>query len=98
MDEQILKEVQELKKLLIEQSTLQKEVLNFNEAAIYIEVSHSHLYKLTSTGKLPFYKPNGKKIYFNRKELDTWLLSNRQTSASEILEEAANFKLKSGRG
>jgi excisionase family DNA binding protein len=97
MDEQILKEVQELKKLLIEQSMLQKEVLNFNEAAIYIEVSHSHLYKLTSSGKLPFYKPNGKKIYFNRKELDTWLLSNRQTSASEILEEAANFKLKSGR-
>lgn len=98
MDEQILKEVQELKKLFLEQTLLQKEVLNFNEAAIYIEVSHSHLYKLTSTGKLPFYKPNGKKIYFNRKELNSWLLSNRQNSVSEVMEAAANFKLKSGRG
>jgi excisionase family DNA binding protein len=97
MDEQILKEVRELKKLVIEQNMLQKEVLNFNEATIYIEVSHSHLYKLTSTGKLPFYKPNGKKIYFNRRELDSWLLSNRQTSNIEILDEAASFKLKSGR-
>jgi len=97
MDEQILNEVRELKRLVIEQNMLQKEVLNFNEATIYIEVSHSHLYKLTSTGKLPFYKPNGKKIYFNRKELDSWLLSNRQTSNTEILEEAGSFKLKSGR-
>jgi len=94
----IIQKLDSIEKMLLEQNMLQKEVLNFNEAAIYIEVSHSHLYKLTSSGKLPFYKPNGKKIYFNRKELDVWLLSNRQTSTSEILDEVANFKLKSGRG
>jgi len=94
----IIQKLDSIEKMLLEQNMLQKEVLNFNEAAIYIEVSHSHLYKLTSSGKLPFYKPNGKKIYFNRKELDVWLLSNRQTSTSEILDEVANFKLKSGMG
>lgn len=97
MDELILKEVQELKKLIFEQNMLQKEVLNFNEAAVYLEVSHSHLYKLTSTGTIPAYKPNGKKLYFNRQELNKWLLSNRQTSLSDIQEEVSQFQLKSGR-
>ena len=97
MDELILKEVQELKKLIFEQNMLQKEVLNFNEAAVYLEVSHSHLYKLTSTGTIPAYKPNGKKLYFNRQELNKWLLTNRQTSLSDIEEEVSQFQLKSGR-
>lgn len=97
MDEQVLTEIRELKKLIYEQNMLQKEVLNFNEAAVYIEVSHSHLYKLTSTGTIPAYKPNGKKLYFNREELNRWLLTNRQTSISDIEEEVSQFKLKSGR-
>lgn len=97
MDEQVLTEIRELKKLIFEQNMLQKEVLNFNEAAVYLEVSHSHLYKLTSTGTIPAYKPNGKKLYFNRQELNKWLLSNRQTSLSNIEEEVSQFQLKSGR-
>jgi excisionase family DNA binding protein len=97
MDEQVLTEIRELKKLIFEQNMLQKEVLNFNEAAVYLEVSHSHLYKLTSTGTIPAYKPNGKKLYFNRQELNKWLLSNRQTSLSDIEEEVSQFQLKSGR-
>jgi excisionase family DNA binding protein len=97
MDDIILQEVRELKKLIYEQNMLQKEVLNFNEAAIYLEVSHSHLYKLTSTGTIPSYKPNGKKLYFNRQELNQWLMSNRQASVSEIEEEVSRFQLKNGR-
>jgi excisionase family DNA binding protein len=97
MDEQVLTEIRELRKLIFEQNMLKKEVLNFNEAAVYLEVSHSHLYKLTSTGTIPAYKPNGKKLYFNREELNKWLLSNRQTSISDIEEEVSKFQLKSGR-
>jgi excisionase family DNA binding protein len=72
-------------------------VLNFNETAEYLEVSHSHLYKLTSTATIPAYKPNGKKLYFNRKELDVWLLSNKQVSTDEIGRQADEFQMKSGR-
>jgi excisionase family DNA binding protein len=97
MDEVIFQKLDRIEKMLTEHNMLQKEVLNFNEAAIYLEVSHSHLYKLTSTGKIPSYKPNGKKLYFNREELNTWLLSNRQASTAEIEEEAQSFQLKSGR-
>jgi len=97
MDEVIFQKLDRIEKMLTEHNMLQKEVLNFNEAAIYLEVSHSHLYKLTSTGKIPSYKPNGKKLYFNREELNEWLLSNRQASTAEIEEETQSFQLKSGR-
>lgn len=83
--------------MLIEQNMLKKEVLTFNEAAIYLEVSHSHLYKMTSSGAIPSYKPNGKKLYFNRRELDNWLLSNRHSSQEEIEQQAANYLIKKGR-
>ena len=97
MDEIILTKLNSIEKMLQEQNLLKKEVLNFNEATIYLEVSHSHLYKMTSTGAVPSYKPNGKKLYFSRKELDNWLLSNRQTSQEEIDQQAADYLVKKGR-
>lgn len=93
----IIQKLDSIEKMLSEQNMLKKEVLTFNEAAIYLEVSHSHLYKMTSTGVVPSYKPNGKKLYFNRKELDLWLLSNKQLSKEEIEKEAANYLIKKGR-
>ncbi len=97
MDSKILEKLNSIEKMLNEQNLLKKEVLTFNETAIYLEVSHSHLYKLTSTSIIPSYKPNGKKLYFNRKELDKWLLSNRQCSQEEIEQQAANYLIKKGR-
>jgi len=97
MDSIVLKKLESIEKMLYEQTMLKKEVLNFNETAIYLEVSHSHLYKLTSMGIIPSYKPNGKKLYFDRKELDTWLLSNKHYSNEEIDTEAANYLIKKGR-
>ena len=97
MDEKIFAKLESIERMLIEQNMLKKEVLNFNEAAIYLEVSHSHLYKLTSLGNIPAYKPNGKKLYFNRRELDAWLLSNKQASTSEIELEANDYLMKKGR-
>lgn len=93
----IIQKLESIEKMLIEQNMLKKDVLNFSETAIYLEVSHSHLYKLTSNGAIPCYKPNGKKLYFKRSELDTWLLSNRQTTAEELDTEAANYLMKKGR-
>ncbi len=97
MDTQILEKLESIEKMLIEQNLLKKEVLNFTEAAVYLEVSHSHLYKLTSSGAIPAYKPNGKKLYFNRKELETWLLSNKQVSTNEVEQEADEYLMKKGR-
>lgn len=97
MDTNILSKLERIEKLLEAQQAMQKQVLNFNDTCIYLELSQSHLYKLTSTGSIPHYKPNGKKLYFKREELDTWLLRNRSNSIDEIEQEAANYLIKKGR-
>ncbi len=54
-----------------------KEVLTADEAAKYMGVSKSYLYKLTCKQEIPHYKPMGKMCYFNRKELEAWLQRNK---------------------
>ena len=68
-----------------------KKVLTFSETAIYTGLSESHLYKLTSAGKIPFYRPRGKMIYFDGDELDSWLLQNRVATADEIAARACSY-------
>lgn len=62
----------------------QKTVLNFDEMATYTGLSKSHLYKLTSSGGVPCYKPKGKHIFFSKIEVDQWLLQNRKATTEEI--------------
>lgn len=96
MDE-ILKRLDKLERLIESQNIVQKDVLNFNEACTYLELSQSHLYKLTSTRQIPHFCPQGKKLYFNRHELDAWLQRNRQTTTDEIEKQATNYIIKKGR-
>ena len=56
-----------------------KETLNFKEACLYTGLSSSQLYKLLNGKEVPHYKPHGKLIFFNRKELDSWLCSNKRS-------------------
>lgn len=83
-EELILDKLTEIVNKLDEQNLLKKTVLNFNEACKYLDVSPSHLYKLTSTKQIPHFCPQGKKLYFKRDELDNWLQRNRQLTSSEI--------------
>jgi len=90
MSEQlILQELAELKRLVSNQTLLQKPVLSFQEACQYLELSESYLYKLTSKKEIPHYCPNGKKLCFNRLELEQWLQRNRQVTNTEIEMKAA---------
>jgi len=97
MDTTINERLERIETLLLQQNSLQKRVLNFNETCTYLELSQSHLYKLTSTGAVPHYKPNGKKIYFQREELDQWLLRNRMDTQDEIEQQAADYLINKGR-
>lgn len=69
----------------------QKEILSFNEAVKYLDVSKSFLYKLTSTNKISFSKPNNKLIYFQRADLDNWMLQNRNESIGVLQENLNNY-------
>lgn len=73
----ILKELKEIKIQLLKNSM---SPLNLTEAAKFLNITKSSLYKLTSNNKIPFYKPNGKRIYFEKGELTDWLLSNKVTT------------------
>jgi len=53
-----------------------KEVLTLEEACEYTGISRSYMYKLTSAGKIPHSKPRRKAIYFDKKQLNSWLLGN----------------------
>ena len=69
----------------------QKTVLNFDEVAAYTGLSKSYLYKLTCSGGIPCYKPQGKHIYFSKTEIDQWLLQNRKATTDELENQAINF-------
>ncbi len=93
-EEVLLSKIEELTLKLekIEQLLLtQKKVLNFNEVMLYTNLSKSYLYQLTSNGGIPCYKPNGKHIYFNKEEIENWLLNNRKISNIELEEISNNY-------
>lgn len=73
-----------------------KEVLTSDEAAKYMGVSKSYLYKLTMQQKIPHYKPMGKMCYFNRLELEEWLQANRVATADELSQRAQRLSVKGG--
>lgn len=60
-----------------------KGTLNFKEAREYLDLSNSQLYKLTRNGDIPYYKPTGKLIYFNKQELDEWVCQNHSEGDAE---------------
>lgn len=73
-----------------------KPMLDFAEAVIYTGLASSYLYKLTSSQQIPHYKPGGKKIFFDRVELDAWLRQGRVSSLDEINAKATNHVVKVG--
>lgn len=68
-----------------------KEILSSSEVCDYLGISESHLYRLTSTKQIPHYKPNGKMIFFNRKELCEWAMRNpaQVTDVSQSTKEVS---------
>ena len=61
----------------------EKAVLTSEEAADFLGITVKSLYDLTSKHQIPYYKPNGKKTYFERAELEIWLHRNRVASKHE---------------
>ena len=66
-----------------------KDMLNIDEAAKYLNISKGHMYRLTSNRDISYTKPNGKNIFFERKELDEWKRRNPVLSQRELERQAA---------
>ncbi len=79
----------------IEQGLLaQKTVLTFEDFCKYTGISKSWGYKLTSQRAVPHYSPNGKTLYFDRLEIDRWLLQNPVKTLSKLKSEAVGGRAK----
>ena len=77
--------------MLKEQSVI---IMKVEKTSEYLNISRSQMYKLTSLNLIPYYKPNGKIIYFKKSEIDEWVLKNRNMTKDEIEREANNYILK----
>lgn len=53
-----------------------KRILNLEEACDLLGFKKSYIYKLTSQGVIPYSRPTGKKLFFDREKLEAWMLSN----------------------
>lgn len=92
---------EELKKVadLVTAQTIycQKEVLTSDEAAKYLGVTKSCLYKWTMARAVPHYKsPTGKLCFFNRAELEGWMQSNKVLTNDELEQRAQTHCMKKG--
>lgn len=65
-----------------------KAVFTLEEFVAYTGMKKSYVYKLTSTRTIRHSKPNGKVIFFAKKDVDEYLLSNPVKTLSEIEAEA----------
>jgi excisionase family DNA binding protein len=88
---ELQKRVEALERSLQMAGIATKEVLTFGEAAAFTGLSKSYLYKLTSGQKIPHCKPSGKLVYFDRAELQRWLLQNRVSTTDELESKAAAY-------
>ncbi|MBA4852402.1 helix-turn-helix domain-containing protein [Emticicia sp. BO119] len=73
----------------IEQGLLsQKTVFTFEDFCKYCGFSKSWGYKLTSSRAVPHYSPNGKTLYFEKVEIDKWLLQNPIKTQKQLEKDA----------
>lgn len=87
----IQNELKEIKELLKKQAIQQKEILTIDEAAEFLGLSKSRLYKMTSNKEIPYYKPGGKITYLSRQELEQWILNSRTSSTSDLDDEMESY-------
>lgn len=72
------------------------EIFNLIQAAEYVSLSKSAIYKKTSERNIPHFK-KGKKLYFKKSELDHWLTSMKIPTKDEIDQAATDYIIKKGK-
>lgn len=84
----ILEKLNRLEKLIVDSN---KEILNVEDLINYTGYKRSYIYKLVFNNILPYSKPNGKTLFFQKSEIDAWLLQNKSQSISQIEDKAQDY-------
>lgn len=65
-----------------------KNVLTFEDVITLTGFSKNYLYQLMSRKVIPYSKPGGRKVFFDRKAIEEWLLSNPVQSGEHVTKAA----------
>lgn len=84
----IFERLDQLERLIV---GLNKTILNVEDLINYTGYKRSYIYKLVHNNVIPFSKPNGKTLFFEKSEIDTWLLQNKSQSISQIEDKAQDY-------
>jgi len=87
MEKEIINELAEIKKLTLLGT---KKVLTLSDLSLLSGISKSTLYKMVQKRMIPHYK-NAKLLYFEKNEIESYLLQNRISTNDEIETQTANF-------
>lgn len=61
---------------MLNNQSAEKDILNMDEAASFLNLSKSVLYKKTSNNTIPFYK-KCKRVYYKRKDFEEWISTGK---------------------
>ncbi len=81
MKDELLESLNDIKNLLLKQ----KKVMTLDELSNYSGYKKSYIYQLTSKNKIPYSRPSGGAIFFDKEDIDNWLLKNKQWHESNTL-------------
>jgi prophage regulatory protein len=68
-----------------------KRVLTLEELSQYTGYSRRYLQNMVQRCEIPFSRPNGKSLFFDREKIEAWLLRNSVKSNGEVEQKAANY-------
>jgi excisionase family DNA binding protein len=88
----IISKLDEILDILHNAKQQEKQVLNLSEAASFLSVSKSYIYKLTSQNLIPHSCPTGKKLYFKLTDLTEFLSTHNITTDEQIKIQANKHK------
>jgi excisionase family DNA binding protein len=62
--------------------------LSIHEAAEFLSLAKTYIYRLVRLGKLTAFNPGGKRLYFRKEDLEAYILRGRRSSSEELMEKA----------
>lgn len=93
---QLLQDVEVIKNLLLNKPTytktepvlhLEKDFLTVEDVSRKLGITKGAVYNLTCMRQIPYFKRGGR-IYFDAKELDAWIRTDRRKTIKELQNEA----------
>jgi hypothetical protein len=76
---------------------IRKPDMSFGEARLFLELTKKHFARLIKNGIVPYHKPVRKARYFNKTELNNWLVNICFNPESEPERKTAEHFIKRGR-